>query len=148
MTAQIHEYLRLDGKSCRMACEPDLPESAPGLTSHEQMKSISSRCWRGYVGYWEVANNRFYLRKVVGSIQGRFRPSIFAEWYSGIIRIPQGEMLEYIHSEYASIYEADLFLEIEKGIVTRRWIQKNEIADCMIEGLKDPPPPERKRYLP
>jgi len=148
MTAQIHEYLRLDGKSCRMACEPDLPESAPGLTSHEQMESISSRCWRGYVGYWEVANNRFYLRKVVGSIQRRFRPPLFAEWYSGIIRIPQGEMLEYIHSEYASIYEADLFLEIEKGIVTRRWIQKNEIADCMIEGLKDPPPPERKRYLP
>lgn len=148
MTAQIHEYLRLDAKPCRMACEPDVPESLPGLTIDEKMESSSSRCWRGYVGYWEVANNRFYLRKVVGRVKGRFRPPLFAEWYSGVIRIPQGEMLEYIHSEYASIYEADLFLEIKKGIVTRRWIQKNEVVDWMDEKPNASPLPERKRWLP
>jgi len=128
MTAQLHEYLRLDGKRCRMACELDLPESAPGFVylRGRKYKTPCSACWRGYIGFWIIKNDRLFLRKLLGNIQGSFIPPRFADWFSGEIRVPQGERLLYVHSEYDSIYESDLFMEIENGIVKKRWIVKSD----------------------
>lgn len=119
MSAQIHEYLRLDGKPCRIACELDLPDSAPGLVYLTGKKYIKpcSGCWRGYIGYWEIKDSRLFLRKIIGNVRGRFRPPHFAEWYSGTIRVPQGKMLRYFHDEFSSVYERDVFIEISAGVV-------------------------------
>lgn len=46
---------------------------------------------------------------------------VLAEWFSGKIRIPHGEMMKYIHQGYASLYEKELFLEIEKGFVVGQY---------------------------
>lgn len=40
---------------------------------------------------------------------------VFAEWFTGEIRIPYGEMLQYYHIGYASVYEKELYLEFENG---------------------------------
>lgn len=122
MSAQIHEYLRLDGKPCRIACELDLPDSAPGLVylKGKNLVKPCSACWRGYVGYWEIKGDRLFLRKIIGNVRGRFQPPLFADWYSGTIRVPQGKMLRYSHNEFDSVYERDLFLDIENGIVKNR----------------------------
>jgi len=42
---------------------------------------------------------------------------VFADWFTGEIRLPYGEQLEYINQGYASIYEKDLILEIKKGLL-------------------------------
>lgn len=42
---------------------------------------------------------------------------VLAEWFSGEIRIPHGEMIEYVHQGYASLYEKELFLKIKKEVV-------------------------------
>ena len=42
---------------------------------------------------------------------------VFAHWYSGVLRIPQGELLEYVHAGYGSIYEKDLLIDVENGVV-------------------------------
>jgi len=119
MSAQIHELLRLDGKPCRIAGELDLPESAPGLVYLSGKKYIKpcSACWRGYIGFWEISNDRLFLRKVVGNAQGRFRPPLFAGWYSGTIRVPQGKLLRYVHNEFDSVYERERVIEIQNGRV-------------------------------
>jgi hypothetical protein len=33
------------------------------------------------------------------------------------VRIPQGKILKYVHMGFGSIYELDLFIKIEKGVV-------------------------------
>ena len=45
------------------------------------------------------------------------RSPVFAEWFSGKLRIPLGETLQYVHMGYGSLYEKDLFIAVEKGIV-------------------------------
>ena len=53
----------------------------------------------------------------VATIFPDYPDRVFAHWYSGTIRIPQGKLLNYVHMGYGSTYERDLFLEIEKGVI-------------------------------
>jgi hypothetical protein len=58
-----------------------------------------------------------------------FHDRVFAHWYSGTIRLPQGRQLQYVHMGYGSTYEQDLFFTIERGVVTQQTIRQNEKAD-------------------
>ena len=40
---------------------------------------------------------------------------IFAEWYSGIIKIPYGKLLQFNQLTHTSIYEEDMMLCFENG---------------------------------
>lgn len=42
---------------------------------------------------------------------------VFANWYYGEIRIPQGEQLDYVHMGYGSMFKRDLFLNVVDGVV-------------------------------
>ena len=59
---------------------------------------------------------------------------VFAEWFTGEIKIPQGKMLHYEHMGYMSIFEKDLFLEFKKGILTG----KSEVNNTENIDLDDP----------
>ena len=52
---------------------------------------------------------------------------VFANWFNGEIRIPQGEVLEYVHMGYASLYESDLFLVFKNGILVNQYEVDNEV---------------------
>jgi len=58
---------------------------------------------------------------------------VFASWYSGLIVIPQGKMLEYAHVGYASTFEKDLVLRFENGILVSEEVQENKenLSDMM-----------------
>ena len=51
---------------------------------------------------------------------------VFADWFTGQIRIPMGEMLQYIHQDYESIYEKDLLLNLKDGVL----ISEKVIENC------------------
>ncbi len=59
---------------------------------------------------------------------------VFAHWYCGTLRIPQGDRLRYVHGGYLSEYEKDLMLEIEKGVVQRAWVRDNAAAAATAES--------------
>lgn len=117
-----------------MASCPTIPSDHPLIldaSSEDQAGdegdriSNSTACWRGYRGTWEINEGRLYLR----SLEGRYRVTshepILAEWYSGLLRVPQGKLLEYVHFEFGSVYETELFLDIEDGIVVYSWTKDN-----------------------
>ena len=94
---------------------------------------------RGYVGQWEIIGDRLHLTELRGTLKSEDEASVatifpgctgsvFAHWYSGTIRIPQGELLEYVHGGYASTYERDLLLELERGVVKNVHVRQNSIA--------------------
>ena len=130
MTAQVSETLIYHGKDLMMFSNPLDPYlRATGI----HFVSPHTANWRGYKGTWEIKGTEetrqgLYLVKlkahrsyedVVGlaEIFPGFPDGVFAHWFSGVIRLPQGDLLEYVHGGYASQYEYDLFLEIKKGLV-------------------------------
>ncbi len=139
MTAQVSETLIYNGKQLMMFTTPlDLYLKANRLS----FVSPHTACWRGYEGTWEIkgseSNERLYLVALrayrsyedisgLEDIFPGFPDGVFAHWFSGQIRLPQGNLLKYIHGGYASTYEYDLFLEIKKGLVMNKRAVHNTV---------------------
>ena len=43
---------------------------------------------------------------------------MLADWFTGVVRVPRGKLLRYIHMGFGSVFEKELHLKIEKGRVT------------------------------
>ena len=122
MTAQIRDKIFYKGRQYSLATEP----LRPYLEAMDiRYTGISTGNYRGYVASWEVRDKKLYLVELM--IPG-FKPEMdrvedlfpeedktFAEWYTGKLRIPHGELLEYVHNGYGSLYEKELFLRFLNG---------------------------------
>ena len=125
MTAQIHEKLIFEGKLVSMTAFPNIPvgHERIHINSDEEARQstapvFSTACWRGYVGSWKIKAGRLYLT----AIEGRFKllgdEPLLADWFSGTLVVPQGKMLQYVHMGFESIYEEQVLISVEKGIVS------------------------------
>lgn len=133
MTAQIGESILYNGDEYLMASEPF--NQYLQTRNDVEFVSNSSACWRGYYGDWIILDDKLYLKGLKAFIKGygevglnyffRQKQSVFANWFSGEIRIPQGEMLDYIHLGYATLYEKDLFLVFKNGILISKYEVNN-----------------------
>lgn len=139
MTAQFAERLRYEGQDHAMCTNPlsdffDMGGINPGFVSN------CSALWRGYVGSWEIIDGRLYLTALSGTLESGseaslttifpdFPERVFAHWYSGRIRIPQGNQIKYVHMGYGSTFERDLFLDLERGIVKNTSVRHNGDAE-------------------
>ena len=61
---------------------------------------------------------------------------VFAEWYSGELRIPEGDMLRYVHGGYGTVHERDRLILIERGRLVRSWVRKNDPPPTPEEALE------------
>ncbi|MDF9834319.1 hypothetical protein M2103_002564 [Ereboglobus sp. PH5-5] len=145
MTAQFGDQLRYNGKKYKMATQPfDIY-----LETHNiQTVSECTANWRGYYGEWEIIKGKLFLVSISANIRNMetkrkifysyknyaavdleyFFPGqkkVFAEWFSGKIRLPVGEMLAYIHMGYASIFEKDIILKFKDGILISEKVINN-----------------------
>lgn len=136
MTAQVSETIVYKGEECRLCSFPLNP-----LLEEKKIKfkARHTGCWRGYHAYWLIEDNRLYLTDFSGTIENfesvgidyifpehSEGDKIFADWYTGELRITKGKMLHYIHLGFASIYEEDIIIEIENGIVKNETVIKND----------------------
>ena len=139
MTAQFAEVLIYEGEHLSMCSNP-LEEYFSRGGMRPEFRSTSTALWRGYVGTWKIIDGRFYLIKLDGELEdGRdvdlstvfpeFPTRVFAHWYSGTIRIPQGERIKYVHMGYGSTYEKDLLIDIENGVVVKTHVRVNDVVD-------------------
>ncbi|MBM3249482.1 MAG: hypothetical protein FJZ09_01360 [Candidatus Omnitrophica bacterium] len=138
-TAQIGDTLIYKGGQFSISSEPlesYFDENHP--RPRDLFEFSCTACWRGYVATWKVEDGFLYLVKVIEGTCDAGAPeipikSIFpdreapvkAVWYSGVIRIPQGELLEYVHMGYDSVYEKELLLTFEKGKLTGERLNDN-----------------------
>jgi hypothetical protein len=127
MTAQIPEVLILDGVETTMTFCPPLPDRHPRIVETQpeailrgDVSSLilySTACWRRYQGTWEIKDGRFYLVDLRGQFRLEGQEPLLADWFSGVIRIPRGKMLHYVHMGFGSVYEQELHIKIERGAV-------------------------------
>ena len=140
MTAQIAERLHYQGEDVAMCTNPLSDYFAMGGTN-PRFESNCTALWRGYIGSWEILDDRLYLVGLQGSLEDGteaslgtifpdFPDRVFAHWYSGTIRIPQGRQLEYVHMGYGSTFERDVFLDIERGVVVNKQVRHNGVAQA------------------
>ena len=146
MTAQIAEKFHYEGRELSMCSEPLSTFFALG-GYQPNFESNCTALWRGYVGEWEVKENRLYMIGLNGVLEDGseasletvfpgFPDRVFAHWYSGRVRIPEGKVLEYVHMGYASTYESDLMIYFEKGVVISTEVIHNceSVEDSTSEG--------------
>ena len=152
MTAQIREKLIYNGEEYYMATEPLQPYLEEKKIVFDY---LSTACWRGYVGEWVVEDNKLYLINLEANILREKQESskeyetvgleylfpnekkVFAKWFTGVISIPYGKMLIYIHSDYASIYEKELYLEFVSGILVSSHEKDNNKEDLEEHSFVD-----------
>jgi hypothetical protein len=128
MTAQVSERLIYGGKEIALFSNPLSLYLQQTGTSFE---SPHTACWRGYVGTWEIIESGGVERMYLVSLE-----KVFAHWFSGELRCPQGEMLDYVHGGYASTYEYDLLMEFKQGVLVNKHARHN----------KPPPKKDEKDY--
>jgi len=139
MTAQAAEKIMIDGEEFMLLCTP--------LEKYLENKKLKfdvphTGCWRGYIGTWELKNKEFFLIDFYGNIKGKEvdlnflfpnASSVKADWFTGTLRIPTGEMIHYIHGGFASVYSDEMFIEIEQGNVVKTSFKHNEYENWMAE---------------
>ena len=126
MTAQVREILHHNGEQHSMSSLP--------LSRYMQQQGQPIRfdlshtaCHRCYVGTWAVREDRLYLVEIearigrrdvtLKDIFPRHPDAVFAHWYSGTARCPQGKRLQYVHQGFRSVYQDDLFLTFRQGVL-------------------------------
>ena len=151
MTAQMKESLLYKGETVALSALP----LDPYLESHglNDFKAPNTMLWRGYVGHWEIEGDKLLLIDFVGFSDGNSKfnlndlfpgePKVFANWFSGKLTIPRGELLYYFHGGFGGIYKEDQILTIEKGVLTsEKWVNNEERAKRVIaedeERANDP----------
>jgi hypothetical protein len=138
MTAQFAEKLRYQGEDVAMLTTP-LHDYFMMSGVYPRFESDSTALRRGYLGQWEIVDGRLYLLELRGTLEDGteasvdtvfpgFPERVFAHWYSGTIRIPQGRQLKYVHQGYNSTFEQDLLLKIERGVVKDTRVRHNGTA--------------------
>mgnify|MGYP003571379805 CR=1 FL=1 len=111
-------------------------------------------CWRGYIATFEIIDSALYVADLTIKIvveptdkQKSFQTkdiSIFQElfgsdkpflcdFYSGMLIVPQGKMVKYVHGGYLSEYEKYILIKITDGKV----INKGEYSLQEYKDKKD-----------
>jgi hypothetical protein len=95
------------------------------LARHGNQLYLSTACWRGYIAEWRIDKGRFYFVGCAGRYHYKGHKPLFAHWVSQELRLPMGDMLHYLHMGFGSIYEQDLFIAVENGLVVARRLVDN-----------------------
>lgn len=138
MTAQFSETLHYDGQKLSLFSEPlERYFEFGGIKPYWEIDRPST-LWRGYVATWEIQAGRLYLIGLRGKLEDGteanvatifpgYAARVFAHWYSGELRSPQGKRLQYVHGGFLSTYESDLLITVEKGVVTKTEVRRNTV---------------------
>lgn len=151
MTAQFSDWLHYQGQKHELCSNP-LESYFDDEHPRPDFKASSTACWRGYVATWEIENDTLYLvsgggiiaipplvvkgsDNVLYTIEAKevglkdlfplAGDRVKATWFTGVLRIPQGELLEYVHAGYGSTFEEDLLLTIEAGNLVHTEVRDN-----------------------
>jgi len=99
---------------------------------------MSTGLWRGYVATFEIIDSQLYLKDIEikvrdstskESYKTRWKSvikevfpnqtQIKVDWLTGLLVIPHGKLVNYVHMGYGSTYEKYILLEIDKGDLQR-----------------------------
>lgn len=142
MSLQTPERLHYRGKDMSMSTCPLRDYFALGGFNPGFHSFVSSILRRGYVGQWQIIENRLYLVELRGTLADGsdatletvfpgFPDRVFAHWFSGTICLPVGRFTHYQCTGTGIIFSPELRLEFVMGLLvnTARCDGSNRNAD-------------------
>jgi len=156
MTAQSTDLILIDGVQHPLFTNPleaYREKYRPDIIFLEDAPNTS--CWRGYAAEWEIDEGRLFLLKIYGNVSYKGRgpdyniyhdkvPATLSEifgpvsgrvpatWYSGELRIPLGEMVEYVHAGYGSRFPKYLLIPVVNGVCGEQNLMSDEEYEKLI----------------
>ena len=143
MTAQIGDRIFINDTEYTLASEP-LSSYLYDNKVEKLFTTVNTACYRGYCATWKIANGKIYLIDIespgqissrkgndsdepISAMQKLFpgQTEIFAHWINGRLKIQAGELLEYVHMGYESVYETNIYLKFENGVLKEEKIVNN-----------------------
>jgi len=143
MAAQIGDKIFYNGQIHSLASEP----LSPYLYSNKIEKlfsGISSAYYRGYCASWKIENKKIYLLNIESPISTKgentdgvdepisamnklfpVQTEVFADWVNGKIKIQSGKVLQFVNKGYESVYEKNIFLKFENGVLVDEKVALN-----------------------
>ena len=134
LTAQYPDKIKFKGNEYNLNSNPLEPYFEKYPDKRPQGGVMSTALWRGYVAHFEVVDgqlfvtdikievhdensNESYPYKWISAFKQVFPDGkkVKIDWYTGILILPHGKMVEYVHMGYASTYSKYWLLEIESG---------------------------------
>ncbi len=133
MTAQISDSILYNGKTHSLYDCPFTDFLKANRIMHFYPRNTALH--RGYIANWEIIESKLYLVNLTAYISSKHtigmevlfpgEDKVFASWFTGELRIPDGGLLEYVHQGFGSIYERDLFLKFKEGVLTKSRVVDN-----------------------
>lgn len=138
-TPQLSDILILGGEEVGLFSNPLKP-----LIDSERIKlpepdEVWTNNWRGYVATWQITDDQLSLTKVTVLLRPKDseegepavptdvfpqlfdnQTTVFADWFTGVLLVPRGDLVSYVHMGYSSLYEKYTILQIDKGRVVSR----------------------------
>ena len=94
MTTQVKERLIFDGEQYSLISPLLMPDSIMQEKKSLKFYTESSACWRGYVGTWEIKDDKLYLVDLSSpNYELVRRPPIFADWITDKLMFTTGKTL-------------------------------------------------------
>lgn len=142
-TFQVPEKMIFDGQDYHLSIFPleEWLSDKPKLQD-KHFSTFTTACWRGYLATWKIERNKLYLAEL---LSGDFKTQInlsdvfpnqetpvHANWFSGIIRIGKGELIN--RGEIANVlpqfgvWEEELYFRIDRGNVAAMHVVNNRGA--------------------
>lgn len=146
MTHQVTEILDIGNERRRLFVRP-LDQFLESLQSRPKFPAWTTSCHRGYIGHWELRGERLYLQRLEGYIgrrKGCMLPvvfpdashPVFAEWYSGTLRVPLGEIVARQNLGYTHVHEDELRIKVRKGVAVRSYRLRDTIYGRLLLKFK------------
>lgn len=125
MTDQIREKLIYKRRTYRITEEPlDRYLVKNKITTPFAFQNTA--CWRSYEGTWKIKHKKLFLASIEAFTEEYIKigldflfpgqKEVFAEWYTGVIRLPV-ENEDYMPYSIAFFSEEGLFLKFKKGVL-------------------------------
>ena len=135
-TAQAGDELKVGAEVLSIQTNPLEPYFEVHPDARPKSEIVSTGLWRGYVASFEIAEGRLTLTDVkilrkkegtesfdtefVSAMSAVFpgQSRVVADWYTGHLVAPTGELVRYVHMGYASTYDAYRVFTVVAGVVT------------------------------
>jgi len=137
-TAQFPDKINYNGKEYNLNSNPLEVYFEKNPNKRPKSEVRSSALWRGYVATFEIIDNQLFLKDIViqyrdttskGSNNSNWKSvlnevftdqkNIQVDWYTGLLVLPQGKVVNYVHMGYGSTYQHYTILEFNKGVLTQ-----------------------------
>ena len=163
-TAQFGEILYVDTTRFSMrACPLDRFEQFDQFKKKYPRMSTDycTALWRGYIGHWQLQDNKLYLdsiqigydsdtAKVIAANEPLFDAHktadgrVLAGWYSDEVSVTSGNLVYYVHMGFESVFEHEDIYTISNGVVTG---VKHYDNKCTVSGDNTIPTLELEQHI-